>query len=51
MLYVALSDPEQIKQWRNRAKIFAQVADIYDMPKKAVDVIDALAKKSKGKQA
>jgi UDP-glucose:(heptosyl)LPS alpha-1,3-glucosyltransferase len=43
-LQEALASVEKIKQWRNSGRRFAQIADIYDMPKKAVDVIEALAK-------
>jgi len=46
-LLIALMDTDKNKQWRNNCYAFAQGADIYSLPQKAVDAIEAFAKKSR----
>lgn len=43
-LYEALTSAEKIKQWRNNGRKFAQSADIYDMPRRAAEIIERVAK-------
>ena len=42
-LLAALTDAEKIKKWRHNGLAFAQLADIYSMPQKAADAIEAVA--------
>lgn len=50
-LLEALSDEQKIKQWRDNGRQFAASADIYDMPKTAVNIIRAMAKTTQGQHA
>jgi len=47
-LRIALTDAEKIKSWRKNGLMFAQNADIYQMPQKAVDAIEAFARQRSG---